>query len=54
LTARLMPIPGKKSGDPTDFDFEFFANSKVMAVESSGLGGVLGGEEIIDIRPRGA
>ena len=53
LTARLMPIPGKKAGDPTEFDFEFFANSRVLGVESSGLGGLLSGEEIIDLRPRG-
>ncbi len=52
LTARLMPIPGKKAGDPTEFDFEFFANSKVLAVESSGLTGVFNGEETIDLRPR--
>lgn len=52
LTARLMPIPGKKAGDPTGFDFEFFTNSRVLAVESSGLGGVLGGEESIDLQPR--
>src|SRR5512142_824785 len=30
LTARLMPVPGKGVGDPTAFDFGFFANSKVM------------------------
>ena len=53
LTARLMPIPGKTAGDPTEFDFEFFANSKVLAVESSGLGGVLEGDEVIDLGPRG-
>lgn len=41
LTARLMPIPGKKAGDATTFDFAFFANSKVMALESSPLGGAL-------------
>jgi uncharacterized protein (UPF0210 family) len=52
LTARLMPIPGKKAGDLTEFNFEFFANSKVMAVESSGLGGIFAGEETIDLRPR--
>ena len=51
LTARLMPIPGKKAGDPTEFDFEFFTNSKVLAVESSGLGGLFGGEETIGLRP---
>ena len=29
-----MPIPGKKAGDETDFDFEFFARSRVMALDS--------------------
>jgi uncharacterized protein len=28
LTARLMPVPGKKAGDDTNFDFPFFAQSK--------------------------
>ena len=32
LTARLMPIPGKAAGDDTGFDFEYFANSKVLAL----------------------
>jgi uncharacterized protein (UPF0210 family) len=32
LTARLMPIPGKKAGEPTNFDFDYFANSRVMAL----------------------
>lgn len=52
LTARLMPIPGKKAGDRTEFDFEFFANSKVLGVESSGLSGLLAGNEVLDIQPR--
>ena len=30
LTCRLMPIPGKNSGDTVDFDFEYFAPSKVI------------------------
>lgn len=47
-----MPIPGKKAGDPTEFDFEFFANSKVLGVESSGIMGLLAGSEIVDIQPR--
>jgi Uncharacterised ACR (DUF711) len=38
LTARLLPIPGKQAGDLTDFDFEYFANSRVMALEGEGLG----------------
>ena len=37
LTARLMPIPGKQAGETTNFDFDFFANSKVMPLASSGL-----------------
>ena len=47
LTARLMPIPGKKVGDDTTFDFGFFANSKVMRLESSPLNMPLGGDEIV-------
>jgi uncharacterized protein (UPF0210 family) len=37
LTARLMPIPGKKAGDPTDFTFDYFSNSRVMALEAEPL-----------------
>ncbi len=51
LTARLMPIPGKKAGDPTDFDFEFFANSKVMELEAEKLGGVFSGDEVFKLQP---
>jgi len=32
LTARLMPIPGKSAGDNVEFDFEYFAPSKVMNI----------------------
>jgi uncharacterized protein (UPF0210 family) len=37
LTARLMPIPGKKAGDPTNFNFDYFANSRVMTLEAEAL-----------------
>jgi uncharacterized protein (UPF0210 family) len=37
LTARLMPIPGKGAGDETNFDFNFFAPSRVMKLESAAL-----------------
>lgn len=43
LTARLMPIPGKNAGDETNFDFSFFANSKVMRLESERLTNALSG-----------
>lgn len=44
LTARLMPIPNKKAGDETEFDFEFFANSKVMDLRAKSITGLLAGE----------
>jgi len=50
LTARLMPIPGKNAGDPTGFDFAFFANSKVMAVEAEMLSGVFSGKEVFPLQ----
>jgi hypothetical protein len=53
LTARLMPVPGKKAGEPTGFDFEFFANSRVMALEAGGLMGALAGSEPLEIITRG-
>ncbi len=30
LTARLIPIPGLKTGDTTRFDFQYFANARVL------------------------
>ncbi|MFZ5904775.1 MAG: DUF711 family protein [Chloroflexota bacterium] len=52
LTARLMPVPGKKAGDDTTFDFGFFANSKVMSLEAEALGGAFTGDEIIQLNAR--
>jgi len=52
LTARLMPIPGKAAGDPTDFDFAFFANSRVLTLEAKPLTGHLTGDENISITAR--
>lgn len=37
LTARLMPVPGKKAGDETNFDFAYFAPSRVMALNAEDL-----------------
>jgi uncharacterized protein (UPF0210 family) len=36
LTARLMPIPGKKAGDVTDYDFPYFANGRILDVRGRG------------------
>ncbi|MCJ7432150.1 MAG: DUF711 family protein [Anaerolineales bacterium] len=52
LTARLMPIPGKKVGDATSFDFSFFANSRVMKLESEGLGGPFSDSETFQLASR--
>jgi uncharacterized protein (UPF0210 family) len=32
LSARLMPVPNRKAGEMTDYNFEYFANSKIMNI----------------------
>jgi uncharacterized protein (UPF0210 family) len=36
LTARLMPVPGARPGDITEFDFSYFANGRVLDVKGIG------------------
>ena len=52
LTARLMPVPGKKAGDQTDFQFAYFANSRVLPVDSGALTRSLAGDEVFYIHRR--
>jgi len=52
LTARLMPIPNKSAGDPTSFDFPYFANSRIMDVDTGHLGNMLTGGTFLDVAPR--
>ena len=52
LTARLMPIHGKKAGEETSFDFGFFANSKVMSLESEQLRISFNSSETFEIKKR--
>jgi len=52
LTARLMPIPGKKAGDPTHFDFDYFVNSRVMALEAEPLKAPLSETRRFTLAPR--
>jgi uncharacterized protein (UPF0210 family) len=52
LTARLMPVPGKAAGEPIHFDFGFFADSRVMALEAAPLTGFLAGDESFLLTPR--
>jgi len=52
LTARIMPVPGKKAGDLTDFNFDYFANSRVMELEAEPLTRLFTGNEIFSVHPR--
>jgi uncharacterized protein (UPF0210 family) len=40
LTARLMPVPGARAGDITEFDFAYFANGRVLDVKGLGSRGL--------------
>lgn len=33
LSARLMPLPGKIAGDPVNFDFSYFTDSRVLPLD---------------------
>jgi uncharacterized protein len=37
LTARLMPLPGKRAGDPVHFDFPYFADGGVLPMPGDGI-----------------
>ena len=32
LSARLMPVPGKEAGEMTEYEFEYFVNTKIMPI----------------------
>ena len=52
LTARLMPIPGKLAGDPTTFDFPYFANSKIADVQAERLSNLFSSDGYLDLKSR--
>jgi uncharacterized protein (UPF0210 family) len=52
LTARLMPIPGKRAGDAVTFDFPYFAPSRVLSTGAIGIGGLFARTDLIEIAPR--
>ena len=52
LTARLMPIPGKKAGEETNFDFAFFTPSRVMALDSEALSNAFSSTETFPLSSR--
>ncbi len=53
LLARLMPLPGKKAGDATHFDFAYFAPGGVLPLRAAPLTGLFNQQESISIHPRG-
>lgn len=52
LTARLMPLPGKKAGDRVHFNFDYFADSRVMALDAQKISSPLRDEDSIRFTPR--
>lgn len=52
LAARLMPIPGKRVGQRTEFEFDYFANGRVLDYKSGKLKGLLRGEEYMKLAAR--
>lgn len=52
LTARLMPIPGKQAGDPTSFEFEYFANSRVLSISAEPLQMFFAGDGVFNLQKR--
>ncbi len=52
LTARLMPVPGKKAGDETNFNFAFFAQSKIMSLNSAELNSPFNQNEVLQLKKR--
>lgn len=51
LIARLMPIPGKKTGEDIHFNFDYFSDGRVMDLPAAPLHGPLGGNESFHLTP---
>jgi uncharacterized protein (UPF0210 family) len=52
LAARLLPVPGKKAGDMTDFQIEYFTNTRVLSIAGPSLTGLLASDEAFTLNPR--
>jgi uncharacterized protein (UPF0210 family) len=52
LTARLMPVPGLKAGEMTDFHFDFFSNGRTLDLPARPMTGLLAGNETFQLHPR--
>ncbi len=52
LAARLMPLPGKKAGDPVHFDFSYLTDSRVLSIDDNGTQGLLTRTPELRLAPR--
>jgi uncharacterized protein (UPF0210 family) len=52
LTARLMPVPGKQAGEVTEFQFDYFVNSRVMALPAQALNALLAKDDRLPLSAR--
>ena len=53
LNARLMPVPGLSAEQRTTFDFEYFANARVLPKMSSGISQLLRRNRYVSFGPSG-
>jgi hypothetical protein len=47
-----MPVPDKKVGEMTSYEFGYFANSRIMDPGGQGVGGILAKSQEITVFPR--
>jgi uncharacterized protein (UPF0210 family) len=52
LHARLMPMPGKVAGDPVQFDFPYFTDSRVLPLDGDEAPGLLTRTAELRLAPR--
>lgn len=52
LSARLMPLPGKVAGDLVSFDFAYFTDSRVLALDGRQIQGLLTRTTELHLTPR--
>lgn len=52
LTSRILPIPGKSAGEMTEFDFDYFVNGRIMALDADPLKNLFAANDTMSLRQR--
>lgn len=52
LTARLMPMPGRKAGDALEFDFPYFSSGRVLALDATPFRGSAARSRLLPVDER--